>query len=321
MGLIIIVGIIIAIVCASNESPVGAVLSLVGTVVVAGFFTVANTITQIPAGNAGVGVWFGSVQQSSIPEGLHMVNPMLSIETFPTRRETVDFGAKDTGHPENPINGPALLLMSGDQNPLSVSVSFPYNLNEQYMWMLYEHVGTDQARVESKLIETNARKIAGEVFARHGWVEETISARSQVETEMQQSLQAAIVADLQNYGFTEAQAKAAITFSQPQLREVKPDDKILNSIAEKLAAQQDLERQKTLTQIAEQVAIRRKNEGVGITNLFDALPKGFKADEIATVLRAIASKEQADALNAAVANNKISVMVLPSTTPLAVQGQ
>lgn len=102
------------------------------------------------------------------------------------------------------------------------------------------------------------------------------------------------------------------------LRDVRPDAKVLNAISEKVAAEEDLKRQRVLTEIARQEAERRANEGIGVARLFSELPQGFSPDQIRAVLAALADKQRADALTKAVESGKVNVMVLPGPTPVAV---
>ena len=100
-----------------------------------------------------------------------------------------------------------------------------------------------------------------------------------------------------------------------QLRKVLPPNKVLNAVAEKIAAEEDLERQKTLTQIAEEEARRRQNEGRGVNNLFAELPQGFSPSQIREVLGAIADKTRAEAMMKAVETGQVQVMVMNGAQP------
>ena len=72
----------------------------------------------IDPGHIGVPVWFGNVQHNAYDEGIKIINPMANIEVMDGRRFAFEF----TG--EN-----ALVSVSKKQNPLTVEVAFPLNLN------------------------------------------------------------------------------------------------------------------------------------------------------------------------------------------------
>jgi len=159
------------------------------------------------------------------------------------------------------------------------------------------------------------------VIAQYAWVDASIAKRAEVEQRLTEETARAVVADLQSLGFSEVEAKSAVTFAPVLLREILPDTKVLNAIAERVASEEDLKRQKILTQIAEEIAERRAQEGVGVGKLFAKLPTGFSPSQIKEVLLALAEKERADALMKAVETGKVNVMVLPSSTPIAVSAQ
>ena len=293
-------------------------IPLISGIVIFAVWTIGMMVTIVSAGTVAIATWFGSVQTTVIPEGFQFINPMTSTTSFSTRRDTVDFSNnKEKGSRENPINGPAILALSSDRNPLTIEASFPYSINATLAWKLFQRVAQSDGAVEAKLLETNARKIVAEVFARHGWAEATLQNRSSIETELQAAFVAAVISDLAAYGFSEAEARTALTIGKPQLREVKPDDKVLSAIADRLASEEQLKRQKVLTEIAAQEAERRANEGTGVAKLFEQLPKDFKPEQIRDVLGALADKERADALMKAVELGRVTIIAIPSTSPVA----
>lgn len=178
-----------------------------------------------------------------------------------------------------------------------------------------------EIRIEQTLILPAARAAVRDVIAAFAWADAAGPRRGDVEIQMLENLRRSVISDLVEQGWSQEEAKRAIQFLPTQLREVLPDQKIQNAIAERLAAQENLARQLILTEIAKQEAERRAQEGTGVSKLFEQLPKGFKASEIRDVLLALAEKERADALTKAVESGKINFMVLPSSTPVAVPVQ
>lgn len=122
-------------------------------------------------------------------------------------------------------------------------------------------------------------------------------------------------------GLDEKQAGEVFVILPVQLRKVLPPEKVQNSINEKIATDQDFQRQQTLTRIAEQIAVRRKNEGKGISNLFAELPKDIKPNDMANLLEAMSKKENADALMKAVETGQLKIAVFSNGTPVAIPAQ
>ena len=81
----------------------------------------------------------------------------------------------------------------------------------------------------------------------------------------------------------------------------------------------DLRRQQTLTNIAEEEANRRENEGTGIAKMMVALPTKFSVAEMAAMIHANAAKTSAEAfLNAVENGNPNITIVTGSSIPAAV---
>ena len=111
-----------------------------------------------------------------------------------------------------------------------------------------------------------------------------------------------------------------------QIRGIYPPNRIRQAASEKVAAEEELKRQETLTQIAEEEARRRANEGKGVQMMFDELPDGFTADEIARVVNAISAKTRAEAVMKAVNTEQVRNLhiygdVAPAAAPKGTGGQ
>ncbi|TRZ52490.1 hypothetical protein D4R99_02655, partial [bacterium] len=128
-----------------------------------------------------------------------------------------------------------------------------------------------------------------------------------------------LVGNITKLGLPAADAEQVFNILPVMLSKVLPPDAVVISISNKAAALQDLERQKTLTSIAQEVANRRAQEGSGVSKLFAELPKDVKPEQIAIVLRALAEKTRSDAELKAVESGKISSMIISGgSNPIAV---
>ena len=290
-------------------------VALVFGTFVGALWTVMLSISPISTGHVGVAKWFGAVQPTSYPEGLRFMNPMYDVTQISIQRGSVDFTDKSKS-----ADGPTVVAISLDRNPVRVEASFPYAINPASAWKLLQRVGSRDT-FEQQLLVPASRAAIRDVIAQYAWADASISKRTEVEQRLTEETARAVVADLQSLGFSEVEAKSAATFMPVLLREILPDTKVLNAIAERVASEEDLKRQKVLTHIAEEIAERRAQEGVGVEKLFAKLPTGFSPSQIKEVLLALAEKERADALMKAVETGKVNVMVLPSSTPVAVSAQ
>lgn len=274
-----------------------AYLGAAGLFVLALAMLGAASVTIVDAGTVKVAKLFGKMQQKSYPPGIQIVNPLAELHTMNVRRDTYDFTDDAT-----------VRSLSSDRVVLEVDIAFPLALNPAYAWKVYERIGP--RRTFKRQFDSAARTAVRDVVAQYDWKVAATTSRDQLAHDARDTFQRYLVEDLQGVGFSEQEAKATFTVLPVQLRRVQPPDKVLNAISEKVAAQEDLERQKTLTQIAEETALRRAKEGLGVKKLFDELPDGFSPTQISIVLRAIADKRRADALMKAIEGDRVNVMVV-----------
>lgn len=270
----------------------GCVMLMATSVAAAIIFTFLAMITLIDTGEVGVIKIFGVTQQGQLEPGLHLTSPVARVSFYSTLRR--DFEIKtDT--------------VAKDKNTLTVSVGFAARLNPAAAWKLQSTVGET---FFDDIVVNSARTALRDGISGFFWDVAATNERGQVQEAIQQNLERIIHEQLLKSGFSDEEARTAFDVYPVQLRSAMPDEKVRNSVSEKTAAQQDLERQKTLTEIAEQEAQRRKNEGLGVNKLFEQLPKGFTANEISQVLSALATKTRADAMLKAVESNQIKTIVM-----------
>ena len=260
----------------------------------------ANAIYVVPPGHVGFPVWFGNVQEQALGEGVKVINPMANLVIMDGRRYAYEFTSD---------NDTALISVSKKQNPLTVEAAFPFKINEAMAWKVYQKIGID-GRYRNQL-RSAARAAVRSAVAEYEWGEVTGNL-DRISVTMRDYFARNITRDLVKLGFSEEEADMTFTFMDVQLRKIVPDDKILNATAEKMAALQDLQRQKTLTDIADEVANRRAKEGKGVARLFAELPDGFEPSEISEVLGALADKQRADALLKAVEVDGVKIIVMDS---------
>lgn len=272
----------------------------------------AASFTVVPAGTVKVATLFGKMRESSYTAGFRIVNPLYDLHTMSIRRAIFNFTGSDT-----------VRSLSSDRVVLEVDIAFPLALNPAYAWKVYERIGPGQTFMRQ--FEPAARTAVRDVVATYDWKAAATSAREDIAAAAHDTFQSYMVRDLIGLGFAPEEAEAVFTVLPVQLRRVQPPEKVLNAISEKVAAQEDLERQKTLTQIAEEIALRRAKEGLGVKKLFEELPDGFSPNQISIVLRALADKRRADALMKAVESDRIQMMVVEGgaspAVPVPAQGQ
>lgn len=284
---IIVVVTFIASFLSRNPGAVGF-LGVIAAVVV----SLAYSYVQIDNSKVGVGRSFGATYESAYLPGSHWTAPWVEVTPYEALRR------------EFPVQG---IFTTGDSNPLEVEVGFATKLNNDLAWRVQQTLGEDYF---STLVQPAGSTAAREGISAYPWVALTTNERGKVQATIQKDFEDILHQQLIAAGMTAEEATKAFIVFPVQLRQALPDQKVRNAVAEKTASEQDLDRQKTLTKIAEQEALRREAEGTGVTKLFDALPKGFSAEEISTVLTALANKTRADAMMKAVESNQVRDIIM-----------
>jgi regulator of protease activity HflC (stomatin/prohibitin superfamily) len=235
------------------------------------------------------------------------------------RRQAIEF--QSSSDPKAKNHDP-IQAMSRDNLIVDIEANCPFILNPVWAWWVYQNVGDDSKYVES-FVKPAARSALRDAVAKVTFLEAGTENREGLEKGMTEAFQSLVKNDLIRVGkgLDEKQAGEVFVILPVQLRKVLPPDKVQNSINEKIATDQDYQRQQTLTKIAEQIALRRTNEGQGIHNLFSRLPKDITPKDMAGLLDAMAKKENADALMKAVETGQLKTAIFSNGAPIAIPAQ
>jgi len=267
-------------------------------VAIAVIFVGSNMITTVDAGKIKIGKLFGAMQEGYYGEGLHFVNPMLSLSSVNTRRQSLDFSG------ENSAQG-----ASSDPIRLVVDVTVPFIINPEFAWQVVQKYGDENTW---NVITPNSRRAIRDCTSQQTWTGNMSSEGRQILSDcITERIPVLIADDLISTGIDEKIAKKAITISPAIIREIRPtDERLLKSIAEKESAKQDLERQETLTEIAAQEANRRENEGLGVAKMMAKLPKDYAISDMVSIIKANSAKLHAEAFMKAVENGNPNISIV-----------
>lgn len=287
------------------------VLGLLLAVFFDGSYTLYRGAMQVNPGQGGVLIWFGSMQENSVPEGLNFVNPMADRAFLSIRRRTVDL-ADDAreGASTNPVNGPAVSVTTKDKNLLRIDISVPYALNVKHLSPVYKHVGKTNDVIETKLLETHIRASLVDVATKFTRQDIMADKRQDVLKSLHDTIVTSVQDDLIVYGVPPKAAKEAILVSMPQIRQVTPAPEVKKAIDESAATEELKRRQEDLNKIAQARVERRRLEGDSINKMFSALPKGANSLDISRVMSAVAAKQRADALMKAVEKGQVQMIFM-----------
>lgn len=278
------------------EDPVAKVLGTVVTTVVWVVITGFMSFTVIQPGYQGVLVTFGDVHEETISNGLKWKNPVSKVIHYRIKRDLIDMRS-DSVATEKGVK-----VISSDKVQLWVDIAFPYSLRGENANWLYSEVGVKK-RFKNELLYPAARKAAKNAAAEFTWIEMAVTDKKEYAQAVRDRFIETVREDISSNGLKD---KTVFQFHPVQLRNVEPPKKLQNSINERMAAKEDLKRQKTLTKIAKREAERRKNVGSGIAKMFKKLPEGYNADEMSKILNSIAQVRRAKAVTTAIERGQVN---------------
>jgi regulator of protease activity HflC (stomatin/prohibitin superfamily) len=201
-------------------------------------------VTVIAAGHIGIVDVFGNVSPNTLKAGIQLVNPMarvvpMSIQTVESK-ETMDVPSKE-----------------GMTMQLEMSVL--YHLDPEKAAQVYREVGLGY---EKTIIETNFRSVARGVTA-------SFEAKALYTSEREQVSQL-ITVDLQKL-----LGPRGIIIESTPMRKLTLPAKLMNSIEEKLSADQESQRMQFVLTKEKQEAERKRIEAQGIADFQTIVTQGI----------------------------------------------
>ena len=265
------------------------------------------SITVVAPGTVKVQVLFGTVQTQTLSEGLHIINPLIDLVTYDVRRQRVDVTAAQGSESGAPAVGADGVRLD------RVDATMPFRLQPEFAGRVHQRMGPNYLFL---MVAPVARSALRDAISQFPAESVATTNRDAVAARATELFASKLIGELAESGFTEQESAGAFIVSPTQLRRVELPARILQANAEKRAAEIDLERQRTITLIAQEEAVRRGNEGQGVRNLIDSLglARSPSPEQIADLLRAMANKTTADALVRAVEDGDVNVMVIPHGT-------
>jgi prohibitin 1 len=215
----------------------GAIALGILVALIVGWFSFTETINQ---GHAGV-VYSRSngVEDKTLGQGIHFVNPMKRITEYPVSTETVEH--------DN------LSLATQDGKPLTVDITYDYYNDVEKLPSIYNKFkGQKPEAIEESWLKARLKDSALAVTSKYT-ILEVFQSREKIKAEIQQQFQK----DVKTHGFVIEN----VVFGTP-----KPDKNTQKAIQAVVDAQQDLEKLKIDKEKATEIAQKQFIEAQGVAN-------------------------------------------------------
>jgi regulator of protease activity HflC (stomatin/prohibitin superfamily) len=254
IALIIFFAIVAIIVTQLKKSAANTATSkMLGVVRNAAFIGIAGTIifssiAQVGAGQTGVQVLFGSVQERTLPSGLNIVNPLVSVELMDIKTQAYTMSSvQDEG---SQTNDDAISTLSSDGLTLRLDLTIWYRLNETDAPQVYRTIGINYAeKIVRPAIRTALRDVSVAFNA------------TDIYSVKREDFVRDVTKNLEN-----AFNGRGIILERVLLRNVELPEKIRAAIDEKIAAEQKAQQMVYVLQKEKQEAERKRVEAQGISD-------------------------------------------------------
>ncbi len=255
IALIIFLVIVIAVVTAlkkgaASNPGVSKILGLVRNASAIGIAValIFSCISQVGAGEVGVQVLFGSVQEGYLKSGLNFVNPFVNVESMDIRTQAYTMSSvQDEGQQSG---DDAISTLSSDGLTLKLDLTVWYRLNENDAPQVYRTIGTDYVE---KIVRPAVRTAIRDVSVGYN--------ATDIYSIKREDFIANVTKNLEN-----AFNGRGIILERVLLRNVELPEKVRAAIDEKIASEQRAQQMVYVLQKEKQEAERKRVEAQGISD-------------------------------------------------------
>jgi prohibitin 1 len=203
-----------------------------------------SSVTSVPTGHVGVLTLFGRVTGDVLPEGIHMVNPLKSVNKLSIQTQAMKESAS---------------VPSNEGLIMSLDTSLLFRLDAGRAAQVFQTIGRDYV---ARVVEPNLRSAIRSVTSSHSANALYTGAREEVALKIQDEL-------LKLLG------PRGIVVESVLLRDVQLPPMLKASIEAKQQAEQDALRMNFVLQKEKQEAERKRIEGQGIADFQRIVAQGI----------------------------------------------
>ena len=200
--------------------------------------------TSVPTGHVGVLTIFGRVTGEVLPEGIHLINPLKSVEKLSIQTQSEKESAS---------------VPSNEGLIIALDTSLLFRLDRDKAAYVYQSVGSDYAE---KVVEPTLRAAIRAATSAHTANALYTNARELVQQQIQDELKAQL-------------APRGVILENVLLRDVQLPAMLKGSIEAKQQAEQDALRMSFILQKEKQEAERKRIEAQGIADFQKIVAQGI----------------------------------------------
>jgi regulator of protease activity HflC (stomatin/prohibitin superfamily) len=298
---LIIIGIIVLILTAvllknnvalAKFKPVGRIIGLI--FILLGIIT--SCVKQINAGEVGVKVLFGSIQNDVLGSGLHFINPLLDVRRVDVKTQNYTMsGINDEG---NKLGDDAIRVLTSDGLEVTIDLTVLYRVVGSDAPKLLRETGDDfRDKIVRPITRTKIRDNA--VYY------QAVDLFGSKRDVFQQGIYKSIEEDFKKRG---------LMLEQLLVRNITLPNSVKASIESKINAEQDAKKMEFVLQKEKQEAERKRVEAQGIADYQRIINTGLTDQQL--------QYEQIKAMKELALSQNAKVIVMgKGNTPLIIDGK
>ncbi len=219
---------------------VGALLIVVGLLFA--------SVVQIDAGRIGIKKLYGQVQNDVLYSGLHLINPLMDVETVETR--TQNYTMSGVHNEGDKVGDDAIRVLSADGLEVTIDLTVLYRIIPESAPTLYKLIGLDY---KDKIV----RPISRTKIRDNAVYYDAVSLYSSKRDEFQARIYKAIEDDFKARG---------MLLENLLVRNITLPTSVKNAIESKINAEQEAQKMQFILQKERQEADRKRVEAQGIAD-------------------------------------------------------
>jgi regulator of protease activity HflC (stomatin/prohibitin superfamily) len=210
----------------------------------------ANAFAVIAVGEVGVKHFLGRIDTESLGQGVHVINPLASIEKMSTREQSYP--------PDGTVEH--IEAQTSEQLNVALEVSILYRIDPAAAPDLYQRLGTEE-QIKSRIVLNAVRNGVRDAVATKSINEIFSPNRREVANSMLQEIQ--------------AKAGDRIEVLDVFVRDVQAPPKVREAIEDKLEREQQVARERFQTEIIQEQAQQAIEEAKGIAEAQKIISEGL----------------------------------------------
>ena len=239
-----------------KRNPQGKLIPF-GVIFLSFIFVVASMVRLIPPGNVGVVIVFGKVQETTLKNGLHLVNPFASVEKMTIRTEEYTMSVAPR---EGQVKGDdAIEALTSEGLMVRLDMTVWYKLMPEGAAEVYSTLGLNYV---DKIVRPAARTSIRNVISNYKVEDIYTQNRESVSIQISENLR-------------EAVKDRKVEIERVLLRDVKLPAKVQNEIDAKMAAKQEAEKMEFVLDKERREAERKAVEAQGISDANKIIAKSL----------------------------------------------